>query len=486
MKKVIIIGGGIAGISAGCYCQMNGFQSEIYEMHDMPGGLCTGWHRKNFTFDGCLHWLVGTSPSNPMYRMWEELGVLKGKKFFDYDYFNKVIDKEGNTFISYTNPDRFREQMLEYSKEDKKYIDRIIRDIKWFMKMKIPIEYGFFTIFKLIPMFMKFWKYSMPVSEFAGKFKNKKLGELIRLAFDWHDMSAVFLLWTLAYMGSRDAQYVIGGSMGLSKSIEQRYISLGGKIHYKSKVEKILVENNKASGIRLSNGTEIKSDAVISAADGNTTIYEWLDGKYTDAKLDNHYKTLELFPPLLYISVGVEGNYRKEPYYITFPLDKPVLIANKEIEYISLTHKSFDPSLSTDNTTAFHLSIPTDYDFWTELYKDKTAYVQEKERIANEIIEGITQLYPEFKSQVREVDVATPVTFHRYTGNYRGSYEGWLLTKKSMKVQLPKTLPGLSDFYMAGHWTSPGGGLPSAATSARNVVKILCKHNKIKFTTTTV
>ena len=485
MNKVIIIGGGIAGLSAGCYCQMNGFQSEIYEMHDMPGGLCTGWHRKNFTFDGCLHWLVGTSPSNPMYRMWEELGVVKGKKFYDFDYFNKVIDKEGNEFITFTNPDRFKEQMLEYSKEDDRFIGKIVKDIRWFMKMKIPVDYGFFTIFKMIPMFYRFRKYSMPVSGFAEKFRSKKLGELIRLAFDWHDMSVVFLLWTLAYMGSRDAQYVMGGSIPLAKSIEQRYLSLGGKIYYKSEVTKILTENNKASGIKLSNGTEIKGDAVISAADGYTTIYEWLDGLYVNKKLDSAYKTLEPFPPLLYISIGVEGDYKKEPYYITFPLDKPVLIANKEVEYISLTHKGYDPSLSANNTTAFHISIATDYDFWTELYKDKTAYIQEKERIANEIIEGITKLYPDFKSHVREVDVATPVTFRRYTGNYRGSYEGWLLTKKSMTVQLPKSLKGLSDFYMAGHWTSSGGGLPAAASTARQAVKLLCRHNKIKFTTTT-
>ena len=486
MKKVIIIGGGIAGLSAGCYCRMNGFQPEIYEMNDVPGGLCTGWNRKNFTFDGCLHWLVGTSPSNPMYRMWEELGAIKGRKFFDYDYFNKVIDKEGNVFFAWSNPDRFKEQMMEYSKEDNRLIGKTVRDMKCFMKMKIPLDYGFFTLFKMIPMFLKFRKYSMPVSEFANKFKNKKLGELIKLAFDWHDMSVVFLLWTLAYMENRDAQYVMGGSIALSKSIERRFISLGGKIHYNSKVEKILVENNKASGIKLNDGTEIRGDIVISAADGRTTIYNWLDGKYTNAKLDNHYKTLELFPPLLYISIGVEGDYKNEPYYITFPLEKPVLVANNEIEYISLSHRSFDPSLSRDNTTSFHISIPTDYDFWTELYKDKSAYNQEKTRIANEIIDGICQLFPDFKSRVREIDVATPVTFHRYTGNYRGSYEGWLLTKKSMMVQLPKTLPGLSDFYMAGHWTSPGGGLPSAAVSARNAVKLLCKQNKIKFTTTTV
>ena len=61
-KSVAIIGGGIAGLCAGCYAQMNGYRSRIYEMHDLPGGLMTAWERKGYTIDYCIHWLVGSSP----------------------------------------------------------------------------------------------------------------------------------------------------------------------------------------------------------------------------------------------------------------------------------------------------------------------------------------------------------------------------------------------------------------------------------------
>ena len=62
-KSVAIIGGGIAGLCAGFYAQMNGYRSRIYEMHDLPGGLMTAWERKGYTIDYCIHWLVGSSPS---------------------------------------------------------------------------------------------------------------------------------------------------------------------------------------------------------------------------------------------------------------------------------------------------------------------------------------------------------------------------------------------------------------------------------------
>ncbi|OYT33480.1 hypothetical protein B6U96_15390 [Archaeoglobales archaeon ex4484_92] len=59
-KKVIIIGAGIAGLSTGCYLQMNGYETQIFEMSQSPDGLCTSWKRKGYVFDGCIHWLVGS------------------------------------------------------------------------------------------------------------------------------------------------------------------------------------------------------------------------------------------------------------------------------------------------------------------------------------------------------------------------------------------------------------------------------------------
>jgi len=59
-KTIIIIGAGMAGLSAGCYAQMNSYKTRIFEMHDKPGGLCTSWTRNGYTFDGCIEWLLGS------------------------------------------------------------------------------------------------------------------------------------------------------------------------------------------------------------------------------------------------------------------------------------------------------------------------------------------------------------------------------------------------------------------------------------------
>ncbi len=76
--KIIIIGAGVAGLSAGCYARMNGYQAEIFELHDLPGGLCTAWERKNYTFDGCIHYLFGSGDGQPFNQVWQELGAAAG------------------------------------------------------------------------------------------------------------------------------------------------------------------------------------------------------------------------------------------------------------------------------------------------------------------------------------------------------------------------------------------------------------------------
>ncbi len=78
MKKesLIIIGGGFAGLATGIYARLNGYKTRIFEMHDKPGGLCTSWQRKGYTFDGCIHWLIGSSERSGMQTAAKRQGAL--------------------------------------------------------------------------------------------------------------------------------------------------------------------------------------------------------------------------------------------------------------------------------------------------------------------------------------------------------------------------------------------------------------------------
>lgn len=79
-KKIIIIGAGLAGLSAGCYARMNGFETRIFELHTMSGGVCTSWKREGYHIDGCIHWLMGIKEGSALYRFYNELGITGKSK----------------------------------------------------------------------------------------------------------------------------------------------------------------------------------------------------------------------------------------------------------------------------------------------------------------------------------------------------------------------------------------------------------------------
>ena len=112
---------------------------------------------------------------------------------------------------------------------------------------------------------------------------------------------------------------------------------------------------------------------------------------------------------------------------------------------------------------------------------DRAKYKEEKQKIADRLIQELEKKIGNIKDKVEVIDVATPATFNRYTNNWRGSYEGWLPGPGALMVTIKKELPGLNNLYMIGQWVEPGGGLPNTIRSGRYVAQIICKKDNKEF-----
>jgi len=498
-KKVIIIGGGISGLCAGSYLQMNGYDTEIYELHTIPGGLCTGWKRKGYTFDFCIHWLMGSSPSMPLYGLWNELIDMEKLAFVDHDIFFQIEDTEGTTLRIFTDVDKLEQEMKHMAPEDKDLIEEFIDGIRKFLPFRMPLKKarevmnafdGLKMMVKMLPYLRAFKKWEkMSAEEFASRCRNPLLKKAILQMF-MPQSSVFFLLITLASMHKKAAGYPIGGSRNFATLIENRYAALGGKIHYKSKVEKIIVEDDCVQGIHLDNGDTHRADIVISAADGYSTIYGMLGGRYINDKLRDYYSresnTLKLFPSLVFVSLGVARTFDNEPHALSFPLKKPLVVDDSiTYDYLPVRIFNFDPTLAPEGKTAITVMLGTyNHEFWVGLREhDGEQYNREKERIAAQVIDALEERFGNIKSNIEVTDVSTPASIIRYTNNWKGSFEGWQPNPGSLMLRIDKTLPGLRNFYMIGQWVEPGGGLPPAIMSGRNVTQMICKKDGKRFTT---
>lgn len=495
-RNIIIIGAGIAGLSAGCYGQMNGYRTQIFELHSLPGGLCTSWKRQGYTFDGCIHWLVGTRPGSSFHGIWQELGALQDREVIDHEEFMRVAGEGGKAFIIYTDVDRLEQHMKELAPADAPLIEELCNGVRRFAhsgdmmgafmgssRLLVRIK----AAFKILPLLGAFRKYSrMPVTEFASRFSDSFLRETLSSLFSLTDLPMLALLMTLAWQHNRDAGYPVGGSLSFSQAIERRYLDLGGEIHYRSRVVKILVENDRAVGVRLEDGSEHRADFVISAADGHATIFDMLQARYINDQIREYYDEWPIFQPLVLVSLGVARDLSGEPHTVSLFLEEPITIAGEERWRMSTRHFCYDPSMAPPGKSVLSIAFESNYQYWKDLQQTHERYSAEKEGIVEAVIGQLEKRLPGIREQIEAVDVATPLTFERYTGNWQGSMEGWLLTTKTMGMMgrgMEKTLPGLSNLFMAGQWVEPGGGVPTAAMSARGVIQLICKQDEKAFKT---
>lgn len=495
--KINIIGAGVAGLSAGCYLQMNGFETEIFEQHSKPGGLCTSWKKGDYTFDGCIHWLLGSNPSNPFYLLWSELIDMPSLEFRNHDVRMDIELKENRdrhgsqVFHLYTNLDKLSSYLLDLAPEDSAVIKRLIRSMRKMQDYEIPPMIR--SVPALLPfrqkirfvkhlpllMFMMRWQKETNFT-FARKLKNPFLKEAFRLLFDGSEVPILIITLPLAFNDKMGVGYPVGGSLNFARKIEERYLKLGGRIRYNAPVREIITINDHATGVALADGTTVSSGITISAADWHYTLFTALNGKYTDNKILalKDQRNLEVYHSFFLLSLGVARSFKEFPHMLRFPLNKDLVSPDGTVySRMELHCYNYDPTLAPEGKCVLSIKYAsTNGDYWIGLRRsDPEEYKRQKTAFAEEIIGILEEKFGNIRDVIEETDIATPATYHRYTNNWQGSTQGWMSGKNLLAPSpVNVVVPGLSDFYLAGQWTQPGGGLPVAIKSARTVAQIIC------------
>jgi len=489
-KKVVIIGGGIAGLTAGIYSAMNGFETEIIEMHDVAGGQCTAWNRKGYRFDYCLHWLVGTS-KGAFNAIWKETNVINSETvIIDHEIHSRIFDNVGNEFIIYTSIDRWEKYLIELAPEDKKSILTMCADMRKSAliepftlapELRSPIDY-IKILPKMLPVLNVIRKFGrLTCQEYFDKlnFKSQKIKSVFFSLYGNRDFSALAFIFMLGWFNQKNAGYIKGGSFPLAQRMVEKYLKLGGKLSYNKKVETIIVEDNVAKGVIMNDGNSVRADFVISAADGYSTIFNMLEAKYISKEIDFAYKNWELFTPIVQVSFGIKKLIPSE-FPIIINISKELSIGSTElVNGYSVMNYAYDSTMAPEGKTSIVLRYDSPWKLWENMNDNE--YTAEKKKIKVDATTCLEKTYPGISEFIEVIDVATPLTDVKYTGVKDGAYEGFMPSKNNMMKSLKMQLPKLQNFYMAGQWLFPGGGLPPSAQTGKWAVQLICKKEKQTF-----
>ena len=469
MKKVIIIGGGVAGLTAGIYCRMNGIECEILEKNKNCGGNLTGWSREGCYIDNCFHWLTGTRPGTELYRIWRDIGMITdhGELYQPTVFYESILDGKSIVFSRY--PEVTRLNMLKLSLADAAVIDRFINAVEAVGEF---IENGRPSS----ALAIAYARYrGITLGELGARFKDP----LLKLAFTDYfgkEFSAITLIWAYGTFISGNGMIPKGGSKRAAERIESRYIGLGGQIRHSCGVRKIVLDGSKrAKGVITEEGEFIGARAIICACDPSITFGSLLSQDRMNKDFLRVYRNSRIAPRFSSVQAAFAVNFVSARFgtrIISCPnLGKRSRLVVKEYGY----EERFAPEGSSIIQTMLFVRDNECLD-WLSLKADEARYSAEKKRMSEEMRSSLVKMLECSDGDIKCIDAWTPATYHSYFGADHGSYMGFILTPKTPLRGFSCRVQGLDNVFIASQWKRSPGGLPNAARSGRTAAYAVKKH----------
>lgn len=480
-KRVIIIGTGFGALGAAVRLAARGYQVEMFEKRDKPGGRGYVYEIGDFKFDGGP--TVITAPF-----MFDDLFKLAGKKREDYinfvpcNPFYRIFDHKGRVFDYNDNEEFTLKEIDKFNPDDKQgYLDFIkttkpIFD-KGFIELADKPFLKFTDMLKVAPDLIKLQSYKS-VYKYVSSFVKD---EFLRQCFSFHPLLVggnpfdTTSIYAMIHYLEREwgVHYAMGGTGEIVKALVKLIEEMGGKVHYNAEVDEILVEGKKVKGVKLKNGSMHYADAVISNADVAFTYMRLIPAKYrkkyTDAKLKNMKYSMSLFV----IYFGTNRRYTdtklKHHNIILGPRYKALL---KDIFHKKVVADDFslylhmptitDPSIAPDGHESFyvlspvpHLESGTDWNTLAKSYRDKIMQFLEDNYL------------PDLQKHIVAEHYIDPLHFQGELNSYLGSaFSVEPILTQSAWFRPHNKSEDFDNLYFVGAGTHPGAGLPGVLSSS--------------------
>ncbi len=494
MKKIVIIGGGIAGLTAGVYAQMAGFESVILEKNAVPGGECTGWDRQGYHIDGCIHWMCGTKPGSELYDAWCKLGAL-GEDVEIIDLSSLwTYHSDTCTITLWQDLERLQRELIELSPEDEAEICEFIADAHSVSNMEMPIKLptDMMKLGELMELGKKMKgaggvmsrKGRLSCEDFAKRFHHPTLRKFFASSMP-EGYSISSFVFSLGMFSSGQAGIPRGGSRAMALRMAEKYKSLGGELRLSSPVSEIIIQGKQASGVKLSNGETVNGDYVLAACDAAFTLNRLLGGKYKVKALVTRFNDERSYPSptSLMISYAVDDDISDMPVIYNFECE-PYELCGKSVSFAGIHHYCFEKSFAPEGKSVMTSTITLsddDFRYFEKLYQNKDAYLAEKQRIAGVVTERIEKELPRLKGKLTVLDIATPMTYARYCNAHHGAWMSFMTTPASKSMMHKGNIKGLKNCFITGQWLTPPGGLPTALMTGKASIQRIAKREGLNY-----
>ncbi|MFX1364287.1 MAG: phytoene desaturase family protein [Promethearchaeota archaeon] len=497
---LIVIGAGLGGLGAACQLALAGKKVLLLEKQNVPGGFATSFIRGRFEFEGSLHVLseIGTNENKGnLYIFLERLGIVPDKlQFKQIPEFYRSIFFDGYDVTIPIGIEEYAEKLIELFPSEK---EGIIKFVDMCQKVLDGIEYvarrrGKFSpaeILKEHPWLIRIS--AITLQELIDKFfTNKRLMSVI--AQLWGDLGLppsrvnayAYIAMLIGFL-KWGAAFPIGRSHALTTAMVKALEELGGEIRYNALVNRILVKNKRICGVELYNGDVYQCNAVISNVNPICTTMKMLPSDLVPDEYKKQIYAPEIGTSAFSVYLGLNTSYKdlgfntheifingtddlNKAYEVSTKLEPPKYI-------IAACYNHVYEDISPPGTTQLVLTALQMGKIWQTVSPDQ--YFSIKDYIADKMVELIKNtICPNIREYIEVAEVATPLTYYRYSKNIEGAILGYtqdLLNGPTLRLKSRGSIPGL---YQSGAWTNFGGGFSTSILSGRIAAGMYLKDEK--------
>jgi all-trans-retinol 13,14-reductase len=495
----IVIGSGLGGLSCAAYLAKNGQKVLVLEKQSVPGGYATGFRRGDFSFDSTLHMLEGVGRNQSVYKFLELCGV-DGIEFTKLKFSFRMVFPEHDIRLQSGNAQEIINTLQASFPNEKKGISELFKemsniygDISKFLPKTAPMWQQLPSFpFRYRSLFMGMTKTLKQVLD--KHIKDEKLKGLLFGNYGYFGLppSRVDILPLIANSSywMEGSYYPIGGSHVISDAFVQSIKQNKGEILLNSEVVSIIVQDDKAVGVQVASGQKYFAKNIVSNANVNHTFNKLLGSKTRNLKLEG----MELSSSAFIVYLGLDEIFKStlintDDYEIAvsqnYDLDRDYqYTANYEFEkaaYLLTLYSNVNPLAARKGKFVLSLIQLHPFSYWTKYQEEydagnKEEYNREKDRLAGALIKRAEEVLPNISKHVEVIEIATPLTLKRFTGNPNGACYGWANTVKQFSPLNRILKMPVKNLFMSSAWSFPGEGTGATIACGCRVGRQIIKN----------
>jgi len=465
----IVIGAGVGGLICANLLAAAGMKTLMVEQHYVVGGYCSSFSRKQFKFDAASHFypLLGNSQSITG-KLLNRLGVeTEWIKMDPVDHFHFP---DGSHYSVPADFEKYFDDLQRMFPQEQEALKAFFAEVRALNLMGLLAYFHGRDIERL----RRHEERSLG-DALDERFEDEKLKLLLTADCPhWGSpptrISYVFdsMLRLSYFLGN---YYPKGGSQRFSDDLALAFERDGGTAVLRAKVNRILIEKDKVSGVELELGTPAKrrtvrvnSPIVVSNADLLQTAEHLLGEERVGRKYLDHLRGIRRSFPCYLMHIGLkdtEPEELEEQQGYHWEGWDPNEVGTSALRFKFFVPTMFDRSVAPEGGQIIIIQKVIDIDF--DGIED---WPRHKEKIDNFVLGHLEEMVPRFSDRVAVRLSASAMTSHHYTLNNSGAMLGWEMAPDQLGQRRPGTDGPVEGLYYCGHWTRPGGGITPVIVSA--------------------